>query len=453
MEMPARTSPPGPLITVHSADRARRAEFLSVANRCWLAMGGVALVAMLFYPTELIFFTILISATTVTFVLVDGLNRNGKTRLGGMIFCLVVDATVYGLLLLNFHIHGFRDLEATLTRVSAYAFMGTSILFAGAVIGTAAAFGFALLNTILLVATALFVDSRLGPKVSIPCFWWILATAVWLYERHVSRALRWLREAQDSLERRVDERTLDLRRTMAQRDQAAREADAANADLESFSYSAAHDLRGPLRRIAGFVDILQEDYGARIENGGQEILRAMRGQSIRASQLIEDLLRLARIGRAPLVPIPLDVSALAREIADELRSKDPGRDVEWAIEPRLQARADGGLARVVFENLLGNAWKFTSKRSGARIEVGAAGDGFFVRDNGAGFDPALGERLFQPFQRLHSEAEFSGSGIGLATVARIVRRHGGTIVATGEAGKGATFTFRFEGTPAAVSGG
>lgn len=453
MEMPARVPSPEPHLTLDAADRARRAEFLSVANRCWLAMGGVAMVAMLFYPTELIFFTILVTVTAVTFVLVDGLNRNGKTRLGGTIFCLVVDATVYGLLLLNFHVHGFRDLEATLTRVSGYAFMGTSILFAGAVIGRAAAFGFALLNTTLLVATALFVDSRLGPKVSIPCFWWILAIAVWLYERHVSRALRWLREAHDSLERRVDERTLDLRRAMDQRDRAAREADAANADLESFSYSAAHDLRGPLRRIAGFVDILQEDYGARIENGGQDILRAMRGQSIRASQLIEDLLRLARIGRAPLVPVALDISALARDIADELGSKDPGRDVEWAIEPGLHTRADPGLARVVFENLLGNAWKFTSKRTGARIEVGSTVDGFFVRDNGAGFDAALGERLFQPFQRLHTEAEFSGSGIGLATVARIVRRHGGAITATGETGKGATFTFGFEGTPAPVSAG
>jgi signal transduction histidine kinase len=234
------------------------------------------------------------------------------------------------------------------------------------------------------------------------------------------------------------------------RDRAAREADAANADLESFSYSAAHDLRGPLRRIAGFVDILQEDYGGHFENGGQEILQAMRGQSARASQLIEDLLRLARIGRAPLAPVDLDVSALAKEIAGELGSKDPGRDVEWAIEPGLHARADGGLARVVFENLLGNAWKFTSKRSGARIEVGSADGGFFVRDNGAGFDPSLGERLFQPFQRLHSEAEFSGSGIGLATVARIVRRHGGDIAAAGQEGKGATFTFRFERTPAPV---
>ena len=452
MEMPANTSPSGPLGTVDAADRARRAEFLRVANRCWLAMGGVALAAMHFYPTELIFFTILISVTAVTFVLVDGLNRSGRTRLGGMIFCFLVDATVYGLLLLNFHVHGFQDLEATLTRVSGYAFMGTSILFAGAVIGAGAAFGFALLNTTLLAATAVFVDSRLGPKISIPCFWWILAVAVWLYERHVSRALRWLREAHNSLERRVDERTLDLRRAMDQRDRAAREADAANADLESFSYSAAHDLRGPLRRIAGFVDILQEDYGARIEDGGQEILRALRSQSTRASQLIEDLLRLARIGRAPLVPVVLDVSALVREIADDLESKDPGRDVEWAIEPGLQARADGGLARVVFENLLGNAWKFTSKRVGARIDVGSTGDGFFVRDNGAGFDPALGERLFQPFQRLHTEAEFSGSGIGLATVARIVRRHGGTISAAGEVGKGATFTFRFEGAPAADSG-
>lgn len=429
MEMHAR--PPLPrkaaLITLAGADQARRGEFLRVANRCWLALGGIAMVVMHFYPSELMFFLILIASTILTFIVVELLNRRGRTRLGGWVFCLVLDATIYGLLLLNYRAHGLRDLESTMTGVSAYAFMGAAIVFAGAVIGARAAFAFALLNTALLSANALLVDSRLGPKVSIPCFWWILAIVVWLYERHVHRALRWLREAQDSLEMKVDERTRDL--------------DRANSELESFSYSVAHDLRAPLRRIASFAEILQEEEAARIDEEGRKLLQALQDQSLRASRLVEDLLRLARIGRAPLARVDLDLSALVREVADDLGSKESGRSVEWKIAPGLRARADAGLTRVILENLLGNAWKFTSKAPAARIEVGSSEAGFFVRDNGAGFDPAFADRLFQPFQRLHTDADFAGSGIGLATVARIVRRHGGRILAQGEEGKGATFTF------------
>jgi signal transduction histidine kinase len=428
MEMPVRSPPrKTAFITVANADRARRSEFLRVANRCWLGLGGIAMVMMHFYPTEQLFFLILIASTILTFGVVELLNRRGWTRVGGWGFCLVMDATIYGLLLLNYRVHGFRDLESTMTGVSAYAFMGASIVFAGAVIGARAAFAFALLNTILLSANAMLVDSRLGPKISIPCFWWILAIVVWLYERHVHRALGWLREAQDSLELKVVERT--------------RELDRANSELESFSYSVAHDLRAPLRRIAGFAEILEEDEGSRIDAEGRKLLQALQDQSTRASRLVEDLLRLARIGRAPLQRVDLDLSALAREIADELRSKDSGRSVEWTIVPGMRTRADAGLTRIVLENLLGNAWKFTSKSASARIDVGASEAGFFVRDNGAGFDPAFTDRLFQPFQRLHADHDFAGSGIGLATVARIVQRHGGRIMAQGEEGKGATFTF------------
>jgi signal transduction histidine kinase len=427
MTLPSHPFRDGRPATADPADRARRSEFLSVANRCWLAVGAVASVAMRFYPGEDLFFILLIAATFVTFTLVETLNRRGRTLLGGVLFCGTVDATIYGLLLLNYRVHEFRDLESTMTGVSAYAFMGTSIVFAGAVIGRRAPFVFALTNTALLIGTALFVDSRLGPKVSIPCFWWILAVAVWFYERQVRRVLAGLREARDSLERKVRDRTRDL--------------DRANAELESFSYSVAHDLRAPLRRIAGFADFLEIEEGSRLDEEGRRDLQAIREQSVKASSLVEDLLKLSRVGGTTLKVADVDLSAIATEIADDLASKDGGRQVKWSIAPGLHAQADAGLARVVLENLLGNAWKFTSKSTDARIEFGGAEEGFYVRDNGAGFDPTLVNRLFQPFQRLHSDAEFSGSGIGLATVARIVRRHGGTITAKGEQGRGATFAF------------
>jgi signal transduction histidine kinase len=428
-------------VTARWADGARRAEFLKVANRCWLALGGLSLAAMPFYPGELISFVMLTTLTIVTFVIIDALERNGKTRIGGLLFAGVIDATCYGLILYNYRLHGFENLEANLTRVAAFAIMGISIVFAGAVVGPWAALGFSLLNTVLLIAVAVFVDGRLGPKVSIPFFWWLLAVSVWLYERHVAGAFAALQEAQDSLELRVDERTRDLRATMLRLDRARKATESANKELESFSYSVAHDLRGPLRRIVGFADILEDDYGGRLETGARECMHVIRGQTQRMSQLIEDLLRLAKIGRAPLLRERLDVSRLAREVAEDLRAKDPERRVEWKIAPNLSCSADAGLMRVVLENLLGNAWKFTSKTPDARIEVGSRGSAISVRDNGAGFDPAHADRLFQPFERLHSDSEFAGSGIGLATVSRIVKRHGGTIAAEGEVGKGATFLF------------
>jgi signal transduction histidine kinase len=428
-------------VTARWADSARRSDFLKVANRCWLALGGLAIAAMPLYPTELVSFVILASLTSVTFVIIDALQRNGQTRVGGLLFAGVVDATCYGLMLYSYRAHGFENLEANLTRVAAFAIMGISIVFAGATVSARAAFAFSLLNTLLLIIAVVFVDGRLGPKVSIPFFWWLLAMSVWLYERHVARAFAALQEAQDSLEQRVEERTRDLRSTLARLDLARKATESANKELETFSYSVAHDLRAPLRRIVGFADILEDDFGGRLESGARECMSVIRGQSKRMSQLIEDLLRLAKVGRAPLLREDLDLSRMAREVVEDLQSKDPGRRVEWTIAPDLRCRADAGLMRVILENLLGNAWKFTSKTPEARIELRSSGPSFLVRDNGAGFDPAHSDRLFQPFERLHSESEFTGSGIGLATVARIVKRHGGSISAEGKAGRGATFTF------------
>lgn len=218
-----------------------------------------------------------------------------------------------------------------------------------------------------------------------------------------------------------------------------------NQELEAFGYSVSHDLRTPLRAIAGFSQMLLEDYSGQLDERGQEYLVRVRGAAQRMGELIADLLKLSRIGRAELVRQTVDLSNIARRVAAELQRRQPERPVELRIEEGLEDAADGRLMTIVLENLLGNAWKFSANTSQPCIEFGALdgarGHTYFVRDNGAGFDMTYAEKLFRPFQRLHSEAEFPGTGIGLATVHRIVDRHGGRVWAESSAGKGATFFF------------
>lgn len=227
-----------------------------------------------------------------------------------------------------------------------------------------------------------------------------------------------------------------------------------NSELEAFSYSVSHDLRAPLRSIDGFSKLLLEDQAGKLDAKAQEYLLFVREAAQRMSQLIDDLLMLSRVGRAEFLRVRVDLSSIARETAEELQKNDPGRQVTMCIEDQLSVEADDGLMRVALANLLGNAWKFTAKVREARIEVGAeqqdGGTVFFVRDNGAGFDMSYAEKLFSPFQRLHTEAEFPGTGIGLATVHRVIDRHGGHIRANGAVDAGATFYFTI---PAARSGG
>ena len=218
-----------------------------------------------------------------------------------------------------------------------------------------------------------------------------------------------------------------------------------NEELEAFSYSVSHDLRAPLRSIDGFSQALLEDYGERLDETAQGYLRRIKTATERMSELIEDMLQLSRVSRAEVNRVSVDVSALARGVADELAQQNPQRTVSVQIQPGLRADADPGLMKVLFENLLGNAWKFTQRAATARIEVKIesrqAETVFLVVDNGAGFDMAYAGRLFQPFQRLHRASDYPGTGIGLATVRRVVDHHGGRVWAEGVVGSGATVFF------------
>jgi two-component system NtrC family sensor kinase len=219
----------------------------------------------------------------------------------------------------------------------------------------------------------------------------------------------------------------------------------ANAELESFSYSVSHDLRAPLRSIDGFSQALLEDYSAVLGDKGRSYLTRVRGATRRMTELIDALLELSRVSRAELVRDRARLSEIATAVADELQRREPERQVTFAIRDGLVVEADSRLVRVVLDNLMGNAWKFTSKIPQARIEFDAELQNeelvYFVRDNGAGFNMAYAAKLFGPFQRLHKEADFPGTGIGLATVRRIVDRHGGRVWATGAVGQGATVSF------------
>ncbi|HZV34078.1 MAG TPA: PAS domain S-box protein [Verrucomicrobiae bacterium] len=240
-----------------------------------------------------------------------------------------------------------------------------------------------------------------------------------------------IRELNSALEKRVAERTAQLQ--------------ASNQELEAFSYSVSHDLRAPLRSIDAFSQLVREDYQDKLDSQGKEYLGIVGNASRQMGQLIDDLLHLSRVTRTEMRRGPVDLSALAEMIVTNLRQLEPARQVEMTIEPNLQAQGDVQLLRVVLENLLNNAWKFTSRKPGARIEMGAEGQNgervFFVRDNGAGFDMSYSNKLFTAFQRLHSTSEFPGHGIGLATVQRIIHRHGGRIWADAAVDKGATFYF------------
>jgi light-regulated signal transduction histidine kinase (bacteriophytochrome) len=221
--------------------------------------------------------------------------------------------------------------------------------------------------------------------------------------------------------------------------------DAANKELEAFSYSVSHDLRAPLRSIDGFSQALLEDCPSKLDEAEKRHLERIRSGTRRMATLIDDLLNLSRVARVEMHRGKVNLSDLARSVIADLRKTEPERQVEVRIEGGIEATGDPRLLRLVYENLLGNAWKFTCKRTLARIEVGRTNHNgrcaYFVRDNGAGFDQAYADKLFRAFQRLHAMTEFPGTGVGLATVQRIIHRHGGTVWAEGIVEQGASFYF------------
>jgi signal transduction histidine kinase len=240
-----------------------------------------------------------------------------------------------------------------------------------------------------------------------------------------------LRQLNTDLERRVAARTAELETT--------------NRELEAFSYSVSHDLRAPLRAIDGFSKAVLEDCGEALGETGARHLDRVRGATRQMGLLIDDLLDLARISRSEMRRQPVDLGAIGKEIAASLTQAQPDRQVSFLFGDGLSVEGDPQLLRVVLDNLLRNAWKFTAKHPSARIELGQSGENggkkFYVRDDGAGFDMAHADLLFAPFQRLHRQSDFEGTGVGLATVQRIIHRHGGKLWAEGAVEQGATFNF------------
>jgi len=240
-----------------------------------------------------------------------------------------------------------------------------------------------------------------------------------------------LQNERDRLEQRVEARTAELK--------------SVNIELEAYSYSIAHDLRQPLRAIDGFSLLLLDDYADRLDKEGNDNLRRVRKAAQRMGQMIDDILELAKISRSEMTKHQVDVSALAGSVLQSLKDAHPRRRVLVDVAPGLVADTDRSLLRVILENLFGNAWKYSARTEDARIEFGAQYSGtcrvFYVRDNGIGFDTTYSEKMFRPFERLHNDRRYEGTGIGLATVARAVQRIGGEVWAESSPGKGATFYF------------
>ncbi|HLL23687.1 MAG TPA: ATP-binding protein, partial [Kofleriaceae bacterium] len=317
--------------------------------------------------------------------------------------------------------------------------------------------GWAMLHREQVVIEDIYADSRVPHEAYRPTFVKSLAMVpirikspvgaigtYWATKRQASHSeLRLLQALADSTSIAIENVQLytDLERRVRERTEAL---EFANAELDAFASRVSHDLRSPIRAIDGFSAALMEDHGDTMDPNAVHYLKRVRTSARNMGQLVDNLLQLARVGRGELDVGPVDLTHLAHEIAAELVERDPRRFVAFDIAPNLTAAADKGLVRIVLENILSNAWKYTQRTLEARVTFDEPTPGTFrVSDNGAGFEPAKAGALFQPFTRLHSDREFAGTGIGLATVKRIIERHGGRVWAAGAVGAGAQFSFTF----------
>ncbi len=277
-----------------------------------------------------------------------------------------------------------------------------------------------------------------------------------IYHRRSQRSLHvasQMAKALTASENEVRQSNLELELRVGRR---TRQLEAANRELEAFVHAVSHDLRAPLRSMAGFSHALLEHAPEALDEKARHYLKRIQGASQRMSELIDDLLGLSRISQSQMQPRMVDLTLLVAELGAVMRERYPGRQVTLAIEPGMVAHGDLRLLRIVMDNLLDNAWKYTAPVAHAKIEVGSdLKDGeqrFFVRDNGVGFNMAYADKLFGPFQRMHTESQFAGTGIGLVTVQRILARHSGRIWAHAEVDKGATFTFTLPARGRAANG-
>lgn len=347
------------------------------------------------------------------------------------------------------------------TRIVAPLFYSLSVVAAGVLIAPVVSFefaGFGAATLLVIVAikggAAYFTpsaDIALGwGVVSAPIvFSFVLASMSWLFGNSINNGLSALRQHSEKLEaseKEIRQLNAELEQRVIER---TRQLEVANKELESFAYSVSHDLRAPLRSIDGFSQVMQEDYADRLDKEGMDYLQRLRAASQRMGHLIDDMLKLSRVTRSSIQIDTVDLSRLAENIAAELQQRQPGRQVQFAITRGLTANGDKYLLEIALENLLENAWKFTGKHACAKIEFGSSETNgqrvYFVRDDGVGFDMAYVDKLFGAFQRLHSAVEFEGTGIGLATVQRIIHRHGGQVWGEGAVEKGATFYFTLNG--------
>ena len=414
---------------------------MSALNWGWLGVGGLALVSIPFYRRQSLLLSVILGATLSTFLLVRFLTAHGRIREAGIVFVLLVDLGLFAVFLVQAAETGVAD--ALKTETPALMMMGLAVFFAGALVDSRAPFLVALLNSIGLVALVSNTEGT-DPRFSIHAFWWLLALVAWLYERTLEDAFGRLSAARQDLQMLVDRRTGELRETVTA-------LEASNRELDAFTSAVSHDLRAPVRSVIGFSDALYEEHANELRPSGVEHLNRVRNAGRRMNSLIEDLLHLSRVSRPELHREEVELGSVARLVVDELHRADPGRKIDYLAPERIAVMGDPRLLRVLLENLLGNAWKFTRPRDVARIELGETKVGeervCFVRDNGVGFDMTYSDKLFRPFQRLHSTEEFDGTGVGLATAERIVQRHGGRIWAEGKEEEGAAFFFTLEPAP------